>query len=185
MAQNTSSTSHMKCAAAYICHHVTLATSHSARIKPLCSLLRERIASSYCGNPTTLKEPGSDQSRFHEGGLKDHWTVNGGELILGMSLDQTKNSNLTPNILHELLIKGIALNENAFQDLAAFAPYETRFRDTVPALLRSHPSHRQDEDDGVLSSSQQLVPISGTYWQCWDALYGLEERYKVCMIIVW
>jgi len=65
--------------------------------------------------------------------------------------------------MQELLNKGIALNENASQDPAPYAPYETQFRDTVPALWRSHPSHRQDEVDGVLSSSRQLVPISGTY----------------------
>jgi len=45
-------------------------------------------------------------------------------------------------------------------------------RDIVPALWRSHSSYRQDEVDYVLSSSRQLVPISGTYWQCWDASHG-------------
>ena len=65
--------------------------------------------------------------------------------------------------MQELLIKSITLNEDASRDPAPYAPYETRFRDTVPALWRSHPSYRQHEVDGVLSSSRQLVPISGTY----------------------
>jgi hypothetical protein len=58
-------------------------------------------------------------------------------------------------------------------------------RDIVPALWRSHPSYRQDEVDYVLSSSCQLVLISAHTDNVRMRLADvLEERFKVCMIVV-